>query len=174
MAVTWKKLAYYEVASTTQRGQVELATTAETSTGTDATRAVTPDGLAGSIFGTKGFSMKLFGDDEAVTTGDGKLHFTIPIELNGMNLVSVGLHVYTVSSSGLPTVMIHNLTDTVDMLSTALTIDANEKDSKDATTAAVIDTDHDDVATGDELRFDVDVAGTGTKGLEVRLAFRLP
>lgn len=70
--------------------------------------------------------------------------------------------------------MIHNLTDTVDMLSTALTIDANEKDSKDATTAAVIDTDHDDVATGDELRFDVDVAGTGTKGLEVRLAFRLP
>lgn len=32
-------------ASTTQKGIVELATTAETTTGTDATRAVTPDGL---------------------------------------------------------------------------------------------------------------------------------
>ena len=34
------------VASTTQQGVVELATGAETATGTDATRAVTPDGLA--------------------------------------------------------------------------------------------------------------------------------
>ena len=173
MAVTWKKLAYYEEASTTQIGQVELATAEETTTGTDDTRAVTPDGLAGSIFGTKGFSLKIFGDDEAVTTGDGKLHFTIPPGLNGMNLVSVGLHVYTVSTSGLPTVQIHNLTDAEDMLSTLLTVDENEKDSKDADTPAVIDTDHDDVATGDELRFDVDVAGNGA-GLEIRLGFRLP
>lgn len=174
MAVTWEKLAYYKEASTTQRGQVELATAAETTTGTDATRAITPDGLAGSVFGTKEFSLKIFGDDEAVATGDAKLHYTIPPGMNGMDLVSVGLHVYTVSTSGLPTVMIHNLTDTVDMLSTALTIDENEKDSKDAATPAVIDTANDDVATGDELRFDVDVAGTGTKGLEVRLGFRLP
>jgi len=34
-----------ETASTTNPGIVELATTAETTTGTDATRAVTPDGL---------------------------------------------------------------------------------------------------------------------------------
>lgn len=36
-------------ASATVKGIVELATTAETSTGTDATRAVTPEGLAASI-----------------------------------------------------------------------------------------------------------------------------
>jgi O-glycosyl hydrolase len=110
----------------------------------------------------------------AVATGDGKMHVTIPAELNGMNLVAVGAHVYTVSSSGTPEVQIHNLTDSADMLTTTLTIDASENDSKDATTSAVIDTDHDDVATGDVLRIDVDTAGTGTKGLEVRMSFRMP
>ena len=132
--------------------------------------------LASSVNGVieRVIVLKVIADDTALTTGDGKMHFTIPAELNGMNLVSVGAHVYTVSSSGLPTIQIHNLTDTVDMLSTRITIDANEKDSKDATTAAVIDTTHDDVATGDEIRIDVDVAGTGTKGLEIRMGFRKP
>jgi len=118
--------------------------------------------------------VKVIADDTVLTTGDGKTHFTIPIELNGMNLVSVGAHVYTVSSSGLPTFMIHNLTDTADMLSTAITIDASEYDSKDATTAAVINTATDDVVTGDVLRFDCDTAGTGTKGMEIRLGFKTP
>ncbi len=118
--------------------------------------------------------LKVIADDTALTTGDGKMYFTIPVELNGMNLVSVGAHVYTVSSSGTPTIQIHNATDSQDMLSTRITIDANEKDSKDATAAAVIDTTHDDVATGDEIRIDVDVAGTGTKGLEIRMGFQLP
>jgi hypothetical protein len=60
------------------------------------------------------------------------------------------------------------------MLSTKLTIDASEKDSSTAATAAVIDTSHDDVATGDELRIDIDVAGTGAKGLMVEMQFQLP
>jgi hypothetical protein len=61
------------------------------------------------------------------------------------------------------------------MLSTAITIDATpDLDSKDATTPAVIDGANDDVATGDQLRIDVDVAGTGAKGLIVELQFRLP
>jgi hypothetical protein len=60
------------------------------------------------------------------------------------------------------------------MLSVNVTIDANEKDSKDATTPPTIDTAHDDVATGDELRVDVDGAGTNCKGLEIRLKFQLP
>jgi len=119
-------------------------------------------------------AVKCIADDTALTVADGKAHFTVPIELNGMNLVSVGAHVYTVSSSGLPTFQIHNLTQTADMLSTAITIDENEKDSKDATTAAVIDAGNDDVATGDELRFDCDTAGTGTKGCEIRMGFQTP
>ena len=111
---------------------------------------------------------------DALATGDGKAYFRVPSTINGCNLVGVAAHVTTVSSSGTPTIQVHNVTQAADMLSTRVTIDANEKDSKDATAAAVIDTGNDDVATGDELRVDVDVAGTGTKGLIVELQFRLP
>ncbi len=108
-----------------------------------------------------------------LTTGDGAAFFRIPSTLNGMNLVAVAAHVTTVSSSGTPTIQIANVTDSVDMLSTRITINANEKDSSTAS-AAVIDAAHDDVATADELRIDVDVAGTGTKGLIVEMQFQLP
>lgn len=120
----------------------------------------------------KNVVVKCIIDAKLLTTGNGKSHFTIPIELNGKNLVSVGAHVYTVSSSGTPTFQIHNLTDGNDMLSTAITIDASEKDSKTAATPPVINASYDDIATGDEIRFDCDVAGTGTKGMEIRMGFR--
>lgn len=107
----------------------------------------------------------------ALATGDGQAFFRVPADLNGYDLVAVAAHASTVSSSGIPTVQIANVTDSVDMLSTKLTIDANEKDSSTAATPAVIDTAHDDVATADELRIDVDVAGTGCKGLIVELTF---
>lgn len=107
----------------------------------------------------------------AVTNGDGQAYYRIPAVLNGLDLTAVGMHVTTASTSGIPTVQIHNVTDGNDMLSTKLTVDANEKDSTTATTAAVIDTNYDDVVTGDELRIDVDVAGTGTKGLIVDMTF---
>lgn len=82
-------------------------------------------------------------------------------------------HVTTVSSSGPVTVMVRNATDTADMLSTALTIDQSEKDSKDAV-AAVVNTSTDDVVTGDEIAIDIDAAGTGAKGLSVTLVFKTP
>jgi len=163
-----------EDASTTNKGVVETATTAEVNAGASTAVAITPDALAGSVLGTKTLSIDLFDYSIPVTTGNGKRYFVIPEEMNGMNLVSIGLHCFTTSSSGNPTVMVHNLTDTVDMLSTGVSIDATEYDSKDAATGATIDTDHDDVATGDVLRFDVDTAGTGTCGLQLRLGFRLP
>lgn len=161
-------------ASTTVAGKIELAITSEINTGTSTALANTPDALAGSIFGTKTVVVKCILDDADLETGDGIAHMTIPIELNGMNLVSVGGHVYTVSSSGTPTFQIHNLTDAVDMLSTLITIDATEKDSSTAAAAAVINAANDDVATGDEIRLDCDVVGTGTKGMEIRMGFRLP
>lgn len=115
--------------------------------------------------------LKVYAEGTALSAGDGAMYFTVPLELDGMNLVSVGAHVYTVSTSGAVTVMIHNATDTADMLSTALTIDQDEKDSKTAATPAVINTATDDVAEGDEIRIDIDGAGDA-KGLEVRLGFR--
>jgi hypothetical protein len=116
--------------------------------------------------------IKVIADDAELTTGDGKCYFTVPAELNGYSLVSVGAHVYTASTSGLPTVQINNITKNLDILSTRITIDVNEKDSKTATTSAVINQSNNTVNHGDEIRIDVDVAGTGTKGLEVRMGFR--
>jgi hypothetical protein len=169
----WRCIAYTK-ASGVAVTPLELASSSEINTGTDATKANTPDALAGSIFGTKNVVVKVIADDTDLTVADGLTHFTVPAELNGMNLVSVGAHVYTVSSGGLPTFQIHNLTDAVDMLSTAITIDATENDSKDAATPPVINTGADDVSTGDVIRFDCDGIGTGTKGMEIRMGFRLP
>lgn len=109
----------------------------------------------------------------ALTTGDGKAYYRVPSTLNGCNLVAVAAALTTASSSGAPAVQIHNLTQAADMLTTSITIDANETDTSTAATPAVIDTDNDDVATGDMLRIDVDTAGTGAKGLIVELQFRL-
>jgi hypothetical protein len=162
-------------ASSTAKGVVELAIASEINTGTDTTRAVTPDALAGSVLGTKNIIIKCLHDTTTLTVGNGIGRVTLPVELNGMNLVSVGGHVYTASSSGTPTFQIVNEGEGyVSMLSTQITIDVNEYDSSTAGTPPVINTLYDAVATGNVLRFDCLVAGTGTTGMEIRLGFRLP
>lgn len=109
----------------------------------------------------------------ALTTGDGKLIYRVPSILNGWTITAVAAHVTTVSSSGTPTIQLRNITDAVDILSTRITIDANEKDSSTAATPAVINAANAVVATADEIAVDVDVAGTGTKGLIVEMKFEL-
>lgn len=161
-------------ASTTTAGKVELAIAAEVTSGGDDTRAVTPDALAGSVYGKRIIQIKLVDDATALTTGDGKVYFCISSELDGYNLVDVDAMVSTVSSSGTPTYQIYNVTQTADMLSTRITIDANEYTSYSAAAQPVIDTSNDDVATGDILRIDKDVAGTGEKGDTIILSFQLP
>ena len=150
------------------------ASSSEINTGTEDNKYITPDGLAGSNIGTKMIQLKVCDDATALTTGDGKIIFMIPEEMNGMNLVKAHAMVSTASSSGTPTIQIRNVTDNVDMLSTKITIDASEYTSYTAATAPVIDTTKDDVATGDRIAIDVDSAGSGAKGLTIFLAFRLP
>ena len=169
-------------AGLTQAGHVELATAAETTTGTDATRAVTPDGLAGSNYGKRvvGILVSDPGGD-AITTGDGKAYFRVPSVMNTWNLVAVAASLSTVSSSGILTVQIRRsrwasatTRTAVDMLSTKLTVDASEFDSIDAANAAVINASNDDVNTGDHIYIDIDVAGTGAKGLFCELIYQAP
>lgn len=170
------------IASTTQKGFAETATTSEVNTGTDTARYVCPDALAGSIFGTESVSIQVITAATSVTTGDGKFYFRIPTALNGMNLISCGASVFAKSTSGTPTVQLArgrsaNATSAhtfADMLSTLITIDANEFSSADAATPPVINGSNDDVLTGDLIRVDVDVAGTGTTGLFVTMGFQLP
>lgn len=173
----------YRSASDTVVGAVELATTAETNTGTDATRAVTPDGLAGSYAGTKNIGIQFTSGSSAITTGDGKAYIRVLEELNGMDIIGVAISTTAPSTSGTIDVQVargrqssatsaHTYSD---VLSTKVTIDANEYDSKDATTAAVINTSNDDLATGDMLRVDLDSIGSGpTAVLTISIRARLP
>ncbi len=172
-----------QAASESATGVVELATIAEIEAGSDAGKAMCPDQFAGSKFGKRILACKIFDDVTALATGAGKFIIPIPPELSGMNLVGVFTSVSTVSSSGAITVALRRIrtgtgSGTNDMLSTNITIDANEKSTSTAVTAAVINTSYDDVtqtsATQDEIAIDVDGAGTGAKGLMVLLSFQLP
>lgn len=115
--------------------------------------------------------LKVIDDATTLTTGDGKLIFCIPPEIGGLDLIDADAYITTVSSSGTPTIQVRNVTQAADMLSTRITIDVSEFTSYTAAAAPVIDTGNDDVATGDLIAIDVDVAGTGAKGLGVILKF---
>jgi hypothetical protein len=115
--------------------------------------------------------LRVLETDVEVSTGDGIYTFTIPEEFNTYELTNAHAIVYTASSSGTPTFQIYNVTDTQDMLSTEITIDASALNSYTATTPPVINTSYDDVATGDQIRIDCDVAGTDTAGLDIVLTF---
>lgn len=107
----------------------------------------------------------------ALTTED-KGYFRIPSTYNGQNLVSVAAMCKVASTSGTPTFTIKN--GATSMLSTDLTIDVNETDSSTATTAAVIDTANDGVATGDQIEIACSVAGTGVTYAVVEMQFQTP
>ena len=108
-------------------------------------------------------------------TGDGQIYFTIGETLDGLNLTAVHARVITAGVTGTLDVEVYNVTDSVDMLSTTLTVDTTELGSETAATPAVIDPTNDDVAEFDLLRIDVDaVHTTPAKGLIVRLTFEAP
>lgn len=165
----------YRAASTTTTGAVEIATSAETNTGTDATRAVSPDGLAGSNLGIRYIQAVVFDFATDTATGDGKFYAHIPAALDGMNLVEVHAEVITAGTTGTTDIQIHNVDNALDMLSTKLTIDSGETGSDTAATPAVINTSNDHVNTNDVIRVDVDaVSTTAAQGLIITLGFQLP
>jgi len=167
--------AVVSASSTTTAGKIEVATVAETDTGTDAARAVSPDGLAWSYAGTKSASVYTIDALTDLAVADGNAYITIPAALNGMNLVTVAANVITAGTTGVSTIQVHNVTWAVNMLSTAMTIDSAETSTSTAATPPVIDTANDDVATGDVIRIDIDaISTTAPKWLIVNLEFRLP
>lgn len=107
-------------------------------------------------------AISVVSESTTVTTGTAKRTFRMPF---AFTLESVRASLSTASSSGIPTVDINEGGSTI--LSTKLTIDANELTSTTAATAAVIsDTS---LADDAEMTIDIDVAGTGAKGLKVYL-----
>lgn len=163
-------------ATAAARGAVELAIASEVTTGTDATRAVTPDGLAGSdVMGGRGIQVRVFdvGTDNA--TGDKKATFRVDQRLVGMNIVDVHAEVDTAGTTGTQDIQLRNVTQAADILSTKLTVDSGETGSDTAATAAVISGTEDDLQLNDVIAIDVDaVQTTAAKGLLVTIGCRLP
>jgi hypothetical protein len=133
------------------------------------TRSILPTNV--TQFVERTLIIKCVADGIGPTAGDGITHVTIPSPLNNRKLQNAEAHVYTVGTGGsITTVQLHNLTDAVDILSTPITIDLNEKDSSTAATPHVIGANN-TVTTGDVIRIDVDQVATNTLGLKIRMVF---
>jgi hypothetical protein len=120
--------------------------------------------------------LEVFAPATNVATGDGAAYVYLPAKVNGWDLSAVFIgHITAGTGTGTTTVQIRNHTDSQDMLSTRVTIDPTETTSLTAA-AAVVDATHDDVATGDLIRIDVDAIpnGTAPKGLYVVMTFIPP
>ena len=93
----------------------------------------------------------------------------IPEHWDGATLTNVSAGVFTVSSSGVVTVRVYNATLGQNVLSTNVTIDANERTSLTAATPPVVNATYATLTKGDLFQFFVETAGTGAKGLQVDL-----
>lgn len=98
----------------------------------------------------------------AIATGCGQMEFQMPY---CFTLTDVFATVKTASSSGVPSIQIQQ--NGLDILSTAITIDASEKTSRTATTPVVIADNTLDI--NGVITFDIDAIGTGVTGLVIYL-----
>lgn len=148
-------------------------------TGTNDTKFATAKAIKDAgIRPTRYAVIEIFAPDTEWSVGDGKKTIPIPPDVHGMNLVYTHACIPdqgAAGTTGTGSIQIRNVTDSVDMLSTKLTIDSGEVGSDTAATAYVIDTTKDDVAVNDRIAIDVDgVHTTPAKGLVVTLGFRMP
>lgn len=116
-----------------------------------------------------GTSIQPIGGTVSLVAVDGVAYFIIPSSLNGLNLVACNAKNITAGTGSATTIDIYNLTDTVDMLSSAISIAAGATLGDGGT----IDTSNDDVVTGDILRIDVSSISSTTapKGLIITAEF---
>lgn len=173
--ITGIKAGDLPAASDSAQGAVELATSAETTTGTDTGRAVTPDGLAGSDFGKRIVEIMVVAPTTDVSATDGQAYFVVPTELNGYDLVRVAATVITAGSTNSTVIDIYSVTQSHDVLSTGMNIETNETSTRTSATPGTIDTTYHNMSTGEVLRIDVtSVSTTKPKGLIVEMVFQLP
>lgn len=103
----------------------------------------------------------------SITTGAAKVTMRAPFAMTLTQIPRASLSV--ASTSGIPTVDI-NVNGSSILGANKLTIDANEKTSTTAATPTTIATSS--IADDAEITMDIDVAGTGAKGLKVTLYFK--
>jgi hypothetical protein len=168
--------AYMAQGTTSAKGALEIATTAEINTSTDADRAMTPDLFAASNYGIRYVEIMVVAAATALTVADGLAFFHVPAGLDGMDLVEVHAEVFTAPAGSTATFEISLNGASTQMLSTNITIDASETGSDTAATAAVINTSTDDLDTNDVIQINCTQVGSGTagSGLLVTMGFRIP
>jgi hypothetical protein len=118
--------------------------------------------------------LEVYDAGTACSVADQIVGFVVPASLNGYNLTAAIAAVTdpgTASASETMDITIEKYADGTgtDMLATEITVTEAEYTASDG----VIDTDNDDVATGDVVYVNVDVvhAGTAANGLFVTLTF---
>lgn len=163
----------------TSIASTDLAYTVEDPGGTPVSKKVTWGNIATALAGFAGMTgafvakatvpvviiIPISDETTAITTGTAKRTFRMPF---AMTLTAVRASLTTASSSGIPTFDINEGAGAgTSVLSTKLTIDANELTSTTAATAAVIS----DSALADDaqITIDIDVAGTGAAGAKIYL-----
>ena len=103
--------------------------------------------------------MVRFGDSTTtICTGDGQYEFQMPYNFT---LTDIYATVATASSCGIPSFQVQQ--SSLDILSTAITIDAGEKTSRTAVTPVVISDTTLDI--NGVIEFDLDAVGTSVTGL---------
>jgi len=167
---------YMAQGTTSAKGALELATTAEINTSTDADRAMTPDLYAASNYGIRYVQIMAVAKATALTVTDGLAYFHVPAGMDGMDLVEVHAEVFTAPAGSTATFEISLNGASTQMLSTNITIDASETGSDSAATAAVINASTDDVDTNDLIQINCTQVGSSTagSGLLVTMGFRIP
>jgi len=125
------------------------------------------DGLYAVKEQSRAASLSVFdlASEEAIATGDTKARLPIPKALAGWDLTKVE----GVCDSCTTKIEVQINNGTNDMLSTKLSIDSGDTHSKDATTAAVINTSYNTMAEG--MILDVDVDGGAGEGLAIMFTF---
>ena len=132
-----------------------------------------PVGAQGPVAGRTGGVLISPTSGSPVSVGNSKAFFRVTSEMTGLTLQEVAAACSTAGTSGTTSIQIRRVRGGVsaDMLSTPLTIDANETDSSTAATAAVIDAANDDILTGDQIHFDLDAISDGSLGIYVAFTF---
>jgi hypothetical protein len=135
----------------------------------NADKVLKTDGTSTISWGYPEGCFVLAASDETtdITTGTAKVTFRAPFAFTIKRIPKATLS--TASTSGLPEVNIKVAGATI--FGTKLTIDANEKSSTTAATAATLATSTISVSDDDEITIDIDTAGTGAKGLKVYLYY---
>jgi len=160
---------------TDQEVNVDFASIAETDTGTETIKALTPDGLQGSKRNIRYLTFSLVANDSDCETGT-NLYGDFEMPFNGTflqddsNKYLLSANNSTAGITGTMVVDV-NLNGTTIMTTNKINIETEEKSSTDATTQPDLTTTT--FSAGDILTIDVDaIHTTAAKGLSVTIAVR--